>query len=656
MAGERAKPRRGRARWITAVVVLLATGGGSFAYAQYFSGGPAKMPGVNDVRFENAEHQAALVDAEDDRLMQVRAVAAIAPRGGLEAAQWRQPYRLNTGSAYTLVLTSRSAPYTIADLIKLAPQTFTRLRDGSYLLTEHIYVNTGAKLLLQNPGGLTIRLASGPNGFVSIVSFGGTLTLQGTAQVPMRVVSWDPKTNKVDQNVNDGRAYVRAIGGQFDMNHTHAGYLGFWSGRTGGIAPTGTDRPNVGSAKQGGPTRLTKDQRHDAKQRRLESGGVEGGQPPRSGNIIAQPPGKLQVPSGTEFEVPTESYVSVNIKNSRIIGNAYGVFVSAANGIEIADTRIEQSLIHGVVMHRFAKNGSIERTVSVRNRGDGFVLARATEQIRVDGSTAEGNGGNGFTLNGQPLAHGPSASGESVASYGNNSVASSVARANGRYGIEILGGANVGVNNNRVEGGDMGIVVRQGAGQVKVVGNQLTGQRRQGVSIRDGVTGTAVTGNIIRNVRTGVYVRGSVVAVQGNTVQGSTSHGVTFVGAVGGSEATRNTIAGAGPSAVDRARSTGDVIRKDNQTGGWKDTSSLWIRIKRFLKPMNLIWAGVFLLVITSAIRSRGTGPKIGRRANRHPYDRQRLMEERPVQVLKRRPPSTSPNGSGPERPEVLAR
>jgi hypothetical protein len=50
---------------------------------------------------------------------------------------------------------------------------------------------------------------------------------------------------------------------------------------------------------------------------------------------------------------------------------------------------------------------------------------------------------------------------------------------------------------------------------------------------------------------------------------------------------------------------------------------------------MNIIWTFVFLLVVVSALRSRGSGLRIGRR-HVHPYDGQRKLEQRPVLALQR--------------------
>lgn len=577
---------------------------------------------------EDAAQQAALVAAEDRRLIEIRSVTAVAPlRGGTE---WSKPYRLTTGSGYTLVLTARSNPYTVKDLLELAPQTFVRQPDGSYLLTENIYL-AGSKLTLSNPGGLTVRMASNTSGFVSIVSFGGALAVVGTRQQPVTITSWDPRTKTADTDVTDGRAYLRAVGGQFRTEYLKTQDLGFWSGRTGGVSLTGTDRPDTGSTA-GPEERSTKSERKEGADARAEgnNGPAQPEQVPAAGDVYAQPSGELTTPD-TRFGTADASFVSAKITHSTFTGNAYGLFVSSADGIEIADSVVQRSLIDGVILHRFASNGILERVSSNDNAGDGFVLARATQEIRISGATANGNGNNGISLTGRALAEGPSPSGETVGEYGNNSVANSTFENNTRYGIEVDGGRTVGLQNNQVRGGDMGIVVRRGAQAASVVGNQVSGQARQGISIRDGVLDATVTGNTVESQPTGIYLRDSTATIRGNTVDRVTSHGLTLVGAVKGSQVAYNTVSGTGPTAIDAARSSGKVAIERNQTGAWHDTRSLWLKIRQAAKPMTLLWLGVVLLVLFSAVRAR----KLGRKGTIvHPYEKQRHLEVSPGEVL----------------------
>ncbi len=111
--------------------------------------------------------------------------------------------------------------------------------------------------------------------------------------------------------------------------------------------------------------------------------------------------------------MPADELVTGKIENSVITRDAYGLFVSGSNQTQIINNKIRDSIVHGVFMHRFAKNATISQTEVTGSGGDGFVLSRATEKVQVNDCLAENNGRNGFTLDGRALAHGPSASGES---------------------------------------------------------------------------------------------------------------------------------------------------------------------------------------------------------------------------------------------------
>ncbi len=577
----------------------------------------------------DAARQAALVDQEDQRIMQTRSVlTAILQIGGQATAQWKRPQIFGSSQGKTLVLpaVNTGKPYTVEDLRRYGGRYFQRLPDGSYLLGIHVFVADGAGLLLQNPSGgpLVIRMGSTGGAFSSIVSFGGNIRIEGNARYPARIFSWDPRTRRPDTNVADGRAYLRAVGGEFRMKYAHVSQLGFWSGRTGGIALTGTDRP-ASAAKH-----LNKEQRHANKKKRLEQqrkGGSGGG------------PGDIEIerPGGTATHVPAADLVTGSIDHSTIIGDAFGLFVSGSNQTQVTNNKIMNSLVHGLVMHRFAKNATIENTIVTGSKGDGFVLSRATEKVRVTNCRSENNGHNGFTVNGQALADGPSASGESLESFGDSSINNSLARNNGHYGIELLGGDKLSVQNSQVIGGDMGIVVRSAATQVQVSGNRLSGQIRQGISLRDGVKDASLAGNTVDGARTGIYLRGSSGTLVGNVIKGATSHGITLVGNAGGSEIRDNHLSGSGTSAVSTSRAHGGIEKSGNDTGGWNDTASLWMKAQRYMTPLNIIWTCVLLMVIITMIRARTGGLRIGRRGT-HPYVLQQPMELRPVWRLPRMP------------------
>ncbi|WP_146099661.1 right-handed parallel beta-helix repeat-containing protein [Kineococcus xinjiangensis] len=590
-------PRRrgGYALVAAALVSAGSAAAGPLAHAE------TSVASVKPLTDSEEQRSAALVAAEDRRLTEIRTVTAVARWQG-EA--WKKPYRLSTGTGFTLVLTPRSEPYTVADLLQLAPQTFLKMSDGSYLLTEHVIVSTRATLRLSQPGGLTVRLASSPKGFTSIVSLGGKLQLAGEEGAPVRIESWNADAGAPDTELVDGRAYLRALGGQFHAEHAQLSKLGFWSGRTGGLSLTGTDRPNTGAIEPLANIRPGAEQLPSV---------LEG--------VSAQPAGPLepgQENPNLDYSVPAFDYVSTRIENTTIEDNAYGLFITGANGLHIGDSRVERSLIGGVILHRYVSNGVIERTVASGNRGNGITLDRATTGISLNGVTASDNEMNGVSMSGEPLAAGPSATGATTVSYGRNSVTNGTFQDNGHYGIEVIGGLDVGVQNNRLAGNSMGIVVRSAAERVSVTGNEVARTERHGIALIDGVRNSTVTGNLVKGARTGIYLRDSVAEVRGNTVQEASSHGVSLVGRAEGAEVSYNVLAGAGASALDTARSTGDFAAASNEVEGWDDTTPWYYWFKKLLQPMTALWTLIVLLVVTSALRGRSRT-----RTVEHPYAHQ---------------------------------
>lgn len=562
------------------------------------------------------ELEAALVAAEDDRLVEVNTVDSLARWSDLAL---NTPYRLLTGSAYTLVLTPRKDVYTVQDLLGLAPQTFVRQPDGAYLLSEHIVVQSGATLNLTSSGGLRLRLASDADGFVSIVNYGGRLNVLGAEGAPTRITSWDRTAEAPDLVTEDGRAYIRSIGGQVAFQHARLSDLGFWSGRTGGLSLTGTDRPNSGSLDELGDTmRVGKRAERERALEELEQSetpSVGLGGTGRATLSQVLPAGDLPVPQ-VDIDSPEYSYVSASLQDTVIDGNAFGLFVSSANGVDIRTSTFSDSLVDGLVMHRYVTNAVVEDTAAIGNAGDGIVLARATTGIVLSEVVARDNARNGISVSGLPLADGPSATGISVGSYGNNSVSNSRLLDNGRYGVEVIGGSNIGVQANDLRGNDMGIVVREGAQDVSVVGNQVVDAERQGIALRDGVEDATVSGNIVSGGEVSIYLRDTTAEVVRNTLTDASMHAVSLVGEVGGSTLRENTIGGRGPSAIDSKRAVDLELGKyDNDVSGWNDTTPFLVTLKRFLQPLTLMWILLGLLVVFTAVR----GARRHRRFT-HPY------------------------------------
>ncbi|MEZ0074677.1 right-handed parallel beta-helix repeat-containing protein [Planotetraspora sp. GP83] len=623
--------QRRKGRPLLVILVLGLVAAATWSYLSYLDR-PAPPPGVDQVSQAAAQQQSALVDQEDLRIMQTRATLSSAlARGGPAAAQARIPHISSSANGRTLVLPQRREPYRITDLERLGMEQFQKQQDGSYLLGINLFLGPGAKLVLQNATGpLVIRMRSEPGTFVSIVGFGASIRINGSAQNPVQLTSWDPHARTADTKVSDGRAYMRVVGGELRMSHAVVEHLGFWSGPTGGLALTGSDRPTRNAEQVPVPAILS--HRSSGPQERvlLPNGLLV---PVRGDDD------EVEISNGAgggkvSYRLPDANLVTGVITDTRIVGNAYGIFITASDETRIINVSVADSLVHGVLLHRFARNATIENVTVTGSRGDGFVLSRGTQNVTITGSTAAHNTGNGFTISGLPLARGPSASGESLRSFGGSSVISSTARDNGRYGVEIQGGVKPVVQTTEVVGGEMGIVVSKDATDAQISGNRLRGQRSQGIVLRDGVKSARVSGNIVRDTQTAIYVRNSTATVVANTVESASLHAISVLGTATGSKITGNTLGGAGRGALDTGRTTGAPTVGQNNTDGWQDTAGFWTTVKRIAKPMNLIWFGVILIIVISALRAlRSDGPRAGRRFV-NPYDRQRVLEERPAVLL----------------------
>jgi hypothetical protein len=612
----------------------------------------------------DAELESRLVQLESQRLVYVRTVASTAHWNPAIAAG---PFRVQTGSGYTLVLPARQDPYTLADLVALAPDTF-RADDDGYLLSESIVVLAGATLALRPPDdsdGLRIRMASDPNSFVSIVTSGGQLRVEGRDGAPVEFDSWDAQLAAADTETADGRAYLRVIGGRAAIAHASFADLGFWSGTTGGLALTGTndsadfdallaereadeqreatarDEGAAASAPAGSAV-LSETLAHRVPASAAAPDAAPDAAPESETQETAsqapaqpQPVGGAQtVPATANPEFPTgvgpepanatpgeptaapaaSSLVKARLDHVTIRGNAFGLFATSASGVVIRDSSISKSLIDGLVFHRHVTGSAVTRTTSTDNAVDGFSLARSSTDVSFTDVTARGNGRDGLALDGQPLASGPSATGTKVQEFGGNRVTRSQLVDNGRYGIAVSGGRGITVSSNVVRGNESGIVVDKHAADVQIVANRLAGQSRQAIALRDGVSAEVVT-NRITGGDTAVYLRNAAAAVQNNTIARVSNHGVTLVGDAGDAEVERNTIAGFGSIPIYDERSTGGTVLH-NDTVHWRPAPSIDTVVNALFQPLTLVWIVLGLLVLGTAISPAG------RRATtiRHPY------------------------------------
>ncbi|MEO8261853.1 MAG: right-handed parallel beta-helix repeat-containing protein [Pseudolysinimonas sp.] len=529
--------------------------------------------------------EAALVAAEERRIIDIDAIdsqvsAADASNG--------QPYRVSQGALPTLVLTERDSAYTLSELTELAPRTVVQQDDGSFLISENILVTRGATLRITAPAGSEVRLASSPSGFVSIVTDGGSLSVRGSDAARLPVTSWDPVAERPDLLTDDGRAYLRVSGGVADLQNATFSDLGFWSGLTGGVAFTGTVLPDGLGATSGEPVDAPAGTDGDLLDELL----------PADGGVAT-----LDLEPGL-----TDSFASGVVHDVTFSRNAFGLFVTNSDRVEIYASVIEDSLVDGLVFHRDVTNSRVESTESRGNAQDGFDLARATTGIVLSGLTAVDNGRNGITIEGRPLVDGPSATGIGTGSYGDNQVTDSTSTGNGRYGIEVVGGDGITIDDNTVSDNQMGIVVTFGATGVVIRDNRVLQSARQGIALRDSAVDAVVEQNEVRGAPIGIFASDAGGSFQRNIISEVTNHGITLVGETGASIVVENRISGSGPSAVDVTRTTGAAVRA-NEVSGWESTKPLDVVLRSVFQPLTVLWLLIGLILLVSlGARRRARG------------------------------------------------
>ena len=571
---------------------------------------PAAVPGPETVQGDpypgDAALEAQLVAAEERRLIEVRAISNAA--GWTNVNQGR-PYRLVTGNTYTLVLIRREAPYTLDDLLEYAPSTFVRQPDGSYLLSENIVVEQGATLELSSEEGLVLHMMSTPDAFVSIVTIGGALEFGGTDDKRVEVTSWDPVAKVADTTTADGRAYLRVTGGHAAFSHVAFHNLGFWSGSTGGVSLTGTAAPETLSA--------------DEDQNRETEAESEAG-PTVYGTDI-YPAGGAEL-LNLAPDLGGYSYVSAAIDDVDSRDNAFGMFITSAEGVDIRDSTFENNLVDGLVLHRGVSNTVVHNSTASHNGVDGISVTRAATGVILDRITADENGRNGIRLEGGPLADGPSATGTATGDYGNNTVSNSLVSGNGRYGIEVVGGENLVIDGNSVSDHQMGIVVADAVTGVTITDNIVEHCDEHAIALRGGVTAATIQGNSVEGGTVGIFLRDASGLVDRNTVEGVGNHAITLIRGVEESTVSNNIVSGRGPSAIDVARADIEPVVRNNDAEGWQGTKPLDVILRSIFQPLTVMW----ILLGTAVVITAFTGLRSRRKRQgiRHPYESHRSLDE----------------------------
>ena len=482
---------------------------------------PAAMPDVTSSK------ETALVSAEDARIRTLMH----------DAKHVRQPQAVRYPSALpTLVLPPRASSYTATDLMRQG--ALVMLSSGVGLLQESVFVEAGAQLSLGAPALTTLYLASGGSGFASIVGWGGDLSFAGTAAQPLTITGWVQSAKSPAADKGNGRAYIREIGATMTLAYARVSSLGFWSGRTGGVAWTGTSR-----AKSTGGA-------HD----------------------------------------------------STFTGDTYGAFVSRGGGVTFSADRFESNELDGLHIHRYSVGSQVISNSAARNGGNGFLVDRATTNTLLRDDVSQHNAANGYQFDGRPLVSGASASGGSNAPSSGTALTDSSATGNAHTSVLIEGGTGTVVKSDQFCSPTTAVALRAGVTNSVVTGNYIGCAPRSGISVGPSAAGTVIYGNIVSHPGIGLLIRSSgPVSMYDNRIIGATVFGVSARGAASRVGGVGNVMSGTGDRAVD-ARTVASVSGlSGTDTSGWAHNARVTFVSYLQFHPLASLWLGILVVILLAA-------------------------------------------------------
>ncbi len=130
---------------------------------------------------------------------------------------------LSAGDGVTLTALSKAVGNAAA---------LTEADPGQWLLGANLEVVGTASLVVAAPEVQWLKMASSPKGYVSIKVLGGKFNVNGAC-----ITSWDPDKSAVDDQYQDGRAFLLARdGGQMNIDRAELRYLGHSETESYGLA------------------------------------------------------------------------------------------------------------------------------------------------------------------------------------------------------------------------------------------------------------------------------------------------------------------------------------------------------------------------------------------------------------------------------------
>ena len=388
------------------------------------------------------------VAAEDERLS---AVAALGSTDPALIEKWNTVVLGAKGGQATI--------YVLGDLVALG--AVRQDDDTTFTLVRNVVVRAGVELDLIVPG-VTLRMASSPAGTTSIVGWGGHLQFAGTEGERMAITSWDDDRGGPDVDESDGRAYIRVRDGIMLTSFADFASLGYWSGRTGGLAVTG-------------------------------SGTVDAG---------------------------------VRLQDTTITGLHYGLFASESTGVGVFDTTITGSTLTGVELTNGGHDYVLQRSIVRDSGGDGISLSRQSKDLSLTETTVEGSAGWGIRVDGSALAAGPTSGGYGLDPSSGFTLTESRVQNNRDGGVRVISNDTTEITRTTIDEVRTAVLIEGPSRGLTVANADLSSSELRALDITGRITDATVSGSRLVGRRIALELAGAAVIVKDNDLTVTSGYAV----------------------------------------------------------------------------------------------------------------------------------
>lgn len=313
------------------------------------------------------------------------------------------------------------------------------------------------------------RQAIDYSSFVYLKTEDGIINLDG-----IKLYSWDTAANQVDENVNNGRAFILAkYAATLNIRSSDIGYLGSEDDESYGISWRDQNDPNT--------------------------------------------PDQLR------------TRVTGEVLDSQIHHNYYGIYTFQAENMLFRGNAFHHNVRYGFDPHDYSHHFTVENNVAYANGAHGFIISRGCHNFvfrhnkAYDNVDPDANQAHGFMLDpggvevGKPRVPSTENLLENNEAYGNEG-----------FGIRVLESHDNIIRNNYFHhntGG--GISIDLASERNTVQANQLIGNALYGVFLREGSRNSKVIENLIEgNGNLGIYIRASDNEIRANTIRQNGADGL----------------------------------------------------------------------------------------------------------------------------------